>query len=93
MEETAVPLAVDICGCLSAITSLKGTEGGLYDVHIGMLSRQTTTWTEPRALKTGVPRVWFSRIQSYALKVRPKLKKFLNMIRQVKPSMARSPVN
>jgi hypothetical protein len=71
--------------CLSILVS------ELLNLHIGMLSTQITTCTEPSALNTGVALVEFSISQSYALKVRAKLKKFLKMIWLVKPSMVRSP--
>jgi len=38
---------------------------------MGMLSKQTTSCTDPSTLNTGVARVPFSCSQSYALYVRP----------------------
>jgi hypothetical protein len=58
---------------------------------MGMLSRQTTSWTEATALKMGVALVLVSTSQSNARMVRPQLKTFLKMIMQVNPSMAKSP--
>ena len=58
---------------------------------MGMVNKQATSWTVPRALKTGVAEPPFVISQSNALKVRAKLKMFLKMIKHVKPSMARSP--
>ena len=68
----------------------RGGRGG-WNVHIGMLSRQTTSWTDARMLNRGVALVFIWTSHSKALSVKPKLKMFLKMIMQVKPSIAKSP--
>ena len=92
MEEAAQPLAVDICSCISILpVTVACSRARGDDLHMGMVNKQATSWTVPRALKTGVAEPPFVISQSNALKVRAKLKTFLKMIKHVKPSMAKSP--
>jgi hypothetical protein len=60
---------------------------------MGMLSRQTPSWIQARVLNRGVALVPAVTSQSKAFRVRAKLKMFLKMIMQVKPSIAKSPVS
>lgn len=92
VEEATQSLAINVWSSISImqvpVACLKTRRD---DLHMGMVSKQATSWTVPRALKTGVAASPFVISQSNALNVRAKLKIFLKMIKHVKPSMAKSP--
>jgi hypothetical protein len=96
VEEAPVSLPEDVWrrrrvsfDSVAAVCLVADGEREGWSLHIGTLSRQTTTCTLEMTIKTY--RVSLVLTHLKAMKVRPKLKKFLKIRRQVNASMAMLP--